>query len=98
MPNDPSFRGATPSARRLPTTVVPAAGASYPGKTLGTVGTVGTVVAFVFSPLGVLLCLIAYLHSRNAGYKNYRALSGLIFGCCLVVLGTAIGISSAIAQ
>jgi Ca2+/H+ antiporter len=66
-------------------------GEAYPGKTLGTIG---MVFAFFVSPVAIVLCSIALAESRAAGYKNNRALSGLILSCVLFVAGLLFSIAS----
>ncbi|GAA2227587.1 hypothetical protein N1031_02900 [Herbiconiux moechotypicola] len=68
-----------------------APGEKYPGKTLSTMG---VIFVFLVSPVGIVLCIIALVKSREAGYKNSRALSGLILGSLLFLLGVALAFAS----
>jgi hypothetical protein len=61
-----------------------------PGKTLGIVG---FVLAFIASPIGLILSIVALVQSRKAGAKNGFALAGIIIG----IIGTIIIIVSIIA-
>jgi hypothetical protein len=60
-----------------------------PGRTLGIVG---LILAFVASPIGLVLSIIAMVQSKKAGAKNGFALAGIIIG----VLGTIIIIAAII--
>lgn len=54
-----------------------------PGKTLGIVG---LVLAFLASPIGLILSIVAMVQSRKAGAKNGFALAGIIIG----IIGTIV--------
>ncbi|MCS5720749.1 hypothetical protein N1028_03345 [Herbiconiux sp. CPCC 203407] len=68
-------------------------GQTFPGKKLGTVG---MILAFFFTPVAVVLCAIALSQSHDAGFKNNRALAGLIVAITLFLVGTALGVVSVI--
>jgi hypothetical protein len=61
-----------------------------PGKTLGIVG---FVLAFLASPIGLIVSIVAMVQSRKAGVKNGFALAGIIIG----IIGTIVIIASIIA-
>jgi hypothetical protein len=61
-----------------------------PGKTLGIVG---FVLAFLASPIGLIVSIVAMVQSRKAGVKNGFALAGIIIG----IIGTIVIIVSIIA-
>ncbi|PSL36809.1 hypothetical protein CLV49_0407 [Labedella gwakjiensis] len=61
-----------------------------PGRTLGIVG---LILAFLLSPVGLVLSIVAMVQSRKAGAKNGFALAGIIIG----IIGTIIIIVSIIA-
>ena len=61
-----------------------------PGRTLGIVG---LVLAFLASPIGLVLSIVALVQSRKAGAKNGFALAGIIIG----IIGTIIIVISIIA-
>jgi len=63
---------------------------TVPGKTLGIVG---LILAFLASPIGLILSIVAMVQSRKAGAKNGFALAGIIIG----IIGTIIIIVSIIA-
>jgi hypothetical protein len=68
-------------------------GEAFPGKKLGTVG---MIFAFFLTPVAIVLCAVALSQSHDAGYKNNRALAGLIVAIALVVCGTALGVVSVV--
>jgi hypothetical protein len=68
----------------------PAPAGPVPGKTLGIVG---FVLAFLASPIGLILSIVAMVQSKKAGAKNGFALAGIIIGA----IGTVILIVSIIA-
>jgi hypothetical protein len=71
----------------------PQSGASngpVPGRTLGIVG---LILAFIASPIGLVLSIVAMVQSKKAGAKNGFALAGIIIG----ILGTLIIIATVIA-
>ncbi|HEY5845574.1 MAG TPA: hypothetical protein VIT42_02170 [Microlunatus sp.] len=57
--------------------------AQDPGRTLGIVG---LVLAVVCSLVGIVVSIIAYNKSKNAGFKNNIALAGIIVGAVVFVL------------
>jgi len=57
---------------------------TYPGKTLGIVG---LIVSFFFSLIGLIISIIAFNQSKNAGFKNTPAKVGIILGIVFLVLG-----------
>ena len=58
-------------------------GEPFPGKRLATIG---VICAFVSAPVALALCGIALAQSWEAGYKNYRAVVGLIVGAASLVV------------
>ncbi|WP_394940913.1 hypothetical protein [Psychromicrobium sp. YIM B11713] len=62
----------------------PAAGADFPGKTLGIVG---LVCSIVFGIVGLIISIIANNQSKTAGFKNTPAFIGIIIGIIVTVLG-----------
>jgi hypothetical protein len=68
----------------------PASTGPVPGKTLGIVG---FVLAFLASPIGLIISIVAMVQSRKAGVKNGFALAGIIIG----IIGTIVIIVSIIA-
>ncbi|QTX03505.1 DUF4190 domain-containing protein [Agromyces archimandritae] len=74
-----------PSYSQPPTP--PAAPATFPGKGLG----IGGLVAAVFAPLvGLILSIIAFVQSKNAGYKNTPAFIGIILSIVLGIVYTVV--------
>ena len=65
------------------------AGTDFPGKTLGIVG---LIVAIFFNLIGLIISVIAFNQSKQAGYKNTPALAGIIIGAVLLVIGIVIAI------
>lgn len=59
------------------------------GKTLGIVG---LVLAFVATPIGLILSIVALVQSKGAGVKNTPAKVGLILSIIFIVLGIIITI------
>src|SRR5690606_18808063 len=57
--------------------------AAQPGKTLGIVA---LVLAFVAAPIGVILGIVALVHSKKAGQKNGLALAAIIVGAVVTVI------------
>lgn len=89
-----------PMTNQTPTAIVPIAQSSQfvasaphslknPGRNLGIVG---LIMAFIFSPVGIILNTIALSKSRKAGFKNGLALGGLITSIFLTVLGLVLGL------
>jgi heme/copper-type cytochrome/quinol oxidase subunit 1 len=64
--------------------VPPPPAAQDPGRTLGIVG---LILAFFCSLIGMIISIVAYRQSAQAGYKNNIALAGIIVGAVLLVLG-----------
>ena len=64
--------------------VPPPPAAQDPGRTLGIVG---LILAFFCSLIGMILSIVAYRQSAQAGYKNNIALAGIIVGAVFLVLG-----------
>jgi heme/copper-type cytochrome/quinol oxidase subunit 1 len=63
--------------------VPPPPAAQDPGRTLGIVG---LILAFFCSLIGMIISIVAYRQSAQAGYKNNIALAGIIVGAVLLVL------------
>ncbi len=57
--------------------------AQDPGRTLGIVG---LILAIFCNLIGLIISIIAYTRSKNAGYKNNIAMAGIIVGAALLVL------------
>ena len=55
--------------------VPPPPAAQDPGRTLGIVG---LILAFFCSLIGMIISIVAYRQSAQAGYKNNIALAGII--------------------
>jgi heme/copper-type cytochrome/quinol oxidase subunit 1 len=64
--------------------VPPQPAAQDPGRTLGIVG---LILAFFCSLIGMIISIVAYRQSAQAGYKNNIALAGIIVGAVFLVLG-----------
>ena len=64
--------------------VPPPPAAQDPGRTLGIVG---LILAFFCSLIGMIISIVAYRQSAQAGYKNNIALAGIIVGAVFLVLG-----------
>jgi Ca2+/H+ antiporter len=64
--------------------VPPPPAAQDPGRTLGIVG---LILAFFCSLIGMIISIVAYRQSAQAGYKNNIALAGIIVGAVFFVLG-----------
>jgi Ca2+/H+ antiporter len=62
----------------------PAPAPRDPGRTLGIVG---LILAFFCSLIGLIISIIAYRQSQQAGYKNNIAMAGIIVGTISLVLG-----------
>src|SRR5215210_123597 len=62
----------------------PAPAPRDPGRTLGIVG---LILAFFCSLIGLIISIIAYRQSQQAGYKNNIAMAGIIVGAISLVLG-----------
>jgi hypothetical protein len=86
-PETPQYSPMTPTPGAAPASMP--AGGEDPGKTLGIVG---FVLAFVFSPVGLVLSIIGYNKSKSAGIKNGLALAGIILNSVFIVLGIVFGI------
>ena len=54
-----------------------------PGRTLGIVG---LILAIFCNLIGMIISIIAFVQSKNAGYKNNIALAGIIVGAALFVI------------
>ena len=63
--------------------VPPPPAAQDPGRTLGIVG---LILAFFCSLIGMIISIVAYRQSAQAGYKNNIALAGIIVGAVFLVL------------
>jgi heme/copper-type cytochrome/quinol oxidase subunit 1 len=61
----------------------PGATGEDPGRTMGIVG---LILAIFCSLIGLVVSIIAYNRSKNAGYKNNIALAGIIVGAVLLVV------------
>ena len=65
-----------------------------PGRTLCIVG---LILAFFCSLIGLIISIIAYRQSQQAGYKNNIALAGIIVGAISLVLGLILQFTGALA-
>jgi len=85
-----------------------ARGRAYPGLILGRIAALAVLlcappdllpptIRFIGLPAAILVCLAAFLQSRNAGHRNYSALAGLIVGAVLIVLPTAVVVATVFA-
>jgi hypothetical protein len=63
----------------------PQPAAAYPGKTLGIVGLILAIIPCTWFA-GLIVSIIAFVQSRNAGVKNTLALAGIVIGGVYVVL------------
>jgi hypothetical protein len=61
-----------------------------PGRTLGIVG---LILAFFCSLIGLILSIVAYRQSSQAGFKNNIALAGIIVGAISLVLGIVLQVT-----
>lgn len=61
----------------------PGATGEDPGRTMGIVG---LILAIFCNLIGLVVSIIAYNRSKNAGYKNNIALAGIIVGAVLLVV------------
>jgi hypothetical protein len=68
----------------------PGAAGQDPGRTMGIVG---LILAIFCSLIGMVISIIAYQRSKQAGYQNNIALAGIIVGAVLFVLGLIINFS-----
>lgn len=84
-PQDPNPYGAAPGA---PT-------GEDPGKTMGIVG---LVLAFFCSLAGLIVSILAYNKSKQAGFKNNIALAGIIVAAVAMVGGFIYGIVTGVAS
>jgi len=66
--------------------------AQDPGRTLGIVG---LILAIFCNLIGMIISIIAYTRSKNAGYKNNIALAGIIVGAVLLVLSLILNFTGA---
>jgi heme/copper-type cytochrome/quinol oxidase subunit 1 len=66
--------------------------AQDPGRTLGIVG---LILAIFCNLIGMIVSIIAYTRSKNAGYKNNIALAGIIVGAVLLVLSLILNFTGA---
>ncbi|HEY9294257.1 MAG TPA: hypothetical protein VIP98_23490 [Microlunatus sp.] len=67
-----------------------------PGRTLGIVGLVLSIVA---NWVGLIVSIVAFKKSKNAGFQNGLAKAGIIVGCittALAVIGAVIAIVLAV--
>jgi Ca2+/H+ antiporter len=58
--------------------------AQDPGRTMGIVG---LILAIFCNLIGLVVSIIAFNRSKNAGFKNNIALAGIIVGAVLFVVG-----------
>ena len=65
----------------------PGATGEDPGRTMGIVG---LILAIFCNLIGLIVSIIAYNRSKNAGYKNNIALAGIIVGAVLFVIGVIV--------
>src|SRR5215212_1434465 len=65
-----------------------------PGRTLGIVG---LILAFFCSLIGLIISIIAYRQSQQAGYKNNIALAGIIVGAVSLAFGLILQFTGALA-
>ena len=59
--------------------------AAYPGKTLGIVGLILAIIPCTWFA-GLVVSIIAFVQSRNAGVRNGLALAGIVIGAVYLVL------------
>ena len=69
-------------------TPYPAQPAEDPGRTMGIVG---LVLAFLCSLVGLIVSIIAYNKSKQAGFTNNIAKAGIIVAIVFMVLGGIFG-------
>jgi len=55
----------------------------FPGRTLGIVG---LIVSFFASLIGLIISIVAFKQSKDAGFKNTPALAGIIVGAVTLVV------------
>src|SRR5215212_437706 len=65
-----------------------------PGRTLGIVG---LILAFFCSLIGLIISIMAYRQSQQAGYKNNIALAGIIVGAVSLAFGLILQFTGALA-
>ncbi|QDP94853.1 hypothetical protein FOE78_02010 [Microlunatus elymi] len=65
-----------------------------PGRTLGIVGLVLSIVA---SWIGLIISVVAFRKSKNAGFRNGLAKAGIIVGCITTALGLIGGVIAIVA-
>jgi hypothetical protein len=53
-------------------------------------GIVGLILAIFCNLIGLVVSIIAYNRSKNAGYKNNIALAGIIVGAVLLVVSLVV--------
>ena len=63
-----------------------------PGNTLGIVGLILAIIPCT-STIGMVLSIVAFIISRRAGFKNNKALAGIIIGAAWLVLGLILQIT-----
>ena len=73
--------------------VPPPPAAQDPGRTLGIVG---LILAFFCSLIGMIISIVAYRQSAQAGYKNNIALAGIIVGAALLVISLILNFTGAL--
>lgn len=66
-----------------------------PGKTLGMVG---LILAIFANLIGVIVSVIAFRKSKQAGFSNGMAKAGIVVGSILFVLSAGIGITAIVAS
>jgi hypothetical protein len=72
----------------------PAPAPGDPGRTLGIVG---LILAFFCSLIGLIISIIAYRQSQQAGYQNNIALAGIIVGAVSLAIGLILQFTGALA-
>jgi hypothetical protein len=60
--------------------------AADPGNTLGIVGLILAIIP-CSSTIGMVLSIVAYIISRRAGFRNSKALAGIIIGAAWLIIG-----------
>jgi Ca2+/H+ antiporter len=65
-----------------------------PGKTLGLVGLILAIFANV---VGLIISIIAFRKSKQAGFSNGLAKAGIVIGSILFVISLALGITAIVA-
>jgi hypothetical protein len=72
-----------------------------PGNTLGIVGLILAIIPCT-STIGLVLSIVAFIISRRAGFKNSKALAGIIIGAAWLAIGlilqVTMGLISGFAQ